>query len=104
MFSAADLQAPAVRQPRKWLYVDSEIEREVASKVEAKVVDSGENLIVLIPDDAGVFYRAEPGSNRLPCTNTVQTSVDLAKAGGRGEEAAEAILEQRLMPAWVAVR
>lgn len=104
VFSAADLQAPAVRQPRTWLYVDADIEDEFASKVEAKVVDSGENLVVLIPDDSGVFYRAEPGNGRLPCTNVAQTYVDLAKAGGRGEEAAEAILNQRLKPAWSGAR
>jgi hypothetical protein len=68
--------------------------------MEAKPVDSGENLVVLIPDDRGVFYRVETGSQRLVCTNAVQTYVDLAHAGGRGEEAAEAILRQRLIPAW----
>jgi hypothetical protein len=102
VFSAADLQAPAVRQPRTWLYVDPNIEQEFQSAVEAKSVDSGENLVVLFPDDAGVFYRAEAGSNRVACTNAVQTYVDLAHAGGRGEEAAAAVLQQRLKPAWSA--
>lgn len=54
-FSAADLQAPHVRQPKTWLYVN---EREIANfekLLEAKPVDSGENLVVLIPDDDGVF-------------------------------------------------
>ena len=69
--------------------------------IDAKVVDSGENLIVLIPDDGGVLYRLDASANRAPCTNAVQTYVDLVKAGGRGEEAAEAILNQRLKPAWV---
>jgi hypothetical protein len=101
-FSAADLQAPAVRQPRTWLYLDPNIEQEFQSAVEAKSVDSGENLVVLIPDDRGVFYRVEPGGNRAACTNTVQTYVDLAHSGGRGEEAAEALLQQRLKPAWSA--
>jgi hypothetical protein len=101
-FSAADLQAPAVRQPRTWLYVNPSIEREFASTIEAKPVDSGENLVVLIPDDGGVFYRVETGANRPPCTNAVQTYVDLASSGGRGEEAAEAVLQQRLKPAWSA--
>lgn len=101
-FSAADLQAPAVRQPRTWLYLDPNIEQEFQSAVEAKPVDSGENLVVLLPDDAGVFYRVEAGSNRVACTNAVQTYVDLAHAGGRGEEAADAILQQRLKPAWSA--
>jgi hypothetical protein len=102
VFSAADLQAPAVRQPRTWLYLDPNIEQEFQSAVEAKSVDSGENLVVLFPDDAAVFYRAEAGSNRVACTNAVQTYVDLAHAGGRGEEAAYAILQQRLKPAWSA--
>jgi hypothetical protein len=101
-FSAADIQAPAVRQPRTWLYVNPGVEREFASTIEAKPVDSGENLIVMIPDDNGVSYRVETGANRPPCTNAVQTYVDLASAGGRGEEAAEAILQQRLKPAWSA--
>jgi len=101
-FSAADVQAPAVRQPRTWLYVDPNVEQEFQAVVEAKPVDSGENLVVLTPNDAGVFYRVEAGGNRLACTNAVQTYVDLAHAGGRGEEAAEAILQQRLKPAWSA--
>lgn len=101
-FSAANFQAPAVRQPRTWLYVNPDIEQEFQSTIEAKPVDSGENLVVLIPDDAGVFYRVEVGANRLPCTNPVQTYVDVASSGGRGEEAADAILQQRLKPAWFA--
>ena len=91
-----------MRQPRTWVYLDPSIEEEFQSAVEAKVVDSGENLVVLIPDDAGVFYRAEAGSSRAACTNAVQTYVDLAHSGGRGEEAAAAILQQRLKPAWSA--
>jgi hypothetical protein len=101
-FSAADLQAPAVRQPRTWLYLDANFEQDFQSALDAKPVDSGENLVVLIPDDDGVFYRLEADQNRLSCTNTVQTYVDLAHAGGRGEEAAEAVLQQRLKPAWTA--
>lgn len=101
-FSAADIQAPAVRQPRTWLYMNPGLESAFQSAVEAKPVDSGENLVVLIPDDGGVFYRVEAGGNRLAFTNAVQTYVDLAQSGGRGEEAAEAILRQRLKPAWSA--
>jgi len=101
-FTAADLQAPAVRQPRTWLYIDRNVESELQAVLEAKLVDSGENLIVLIAGDAGVFYKAEPGANRIACTNAVQTYVDLLHSGGRGVEAAEAILHQRLQPAWTA--
>ena len=66
-------------------------------------MDSGENLVVLIPEDDGVFYLGDGGSTgeqRLSCTNPVQTYVDLFHCGGRGEEAAEALLEQNLKRAW----
>jgi hypothetical protein len=103
-FSAADVQAPTVRQPRTWLYASPDFEQEFASAIDAKMVDSGENLVVLLPDDAGVFYRMDVGANRAPSTNPVQTYVDLAKVGGRGEDAAQAILNQRLRPAWAGAR
>ena len=74
--------------------------------VKAKQVDSGENLVVLIPDDESVFYQLDEGASepksRLACTNAVQTYVDVWNCGGRGKEAAEAILEQCLRPTWLA--
>jgi hypothetical protein len=60
-------------------------------------------LVVLIPDDEGVFSLTDggrTGEHRMRCTNPVQTYVDLWHSGGRGEEAAEALLEQRLKPQW----
>jgi hypothetical protein len=102
-FSAADFQAPAVRQPRTWLYLDPEAEQQFRAALDAKLVDSGENLVVLLTDDSGVFYQPERVGPRLATTNVVQTYVDLAHAGGRGEEAAEEILKRRLRPVWAAV-
>jgi hypothetical protein len=99
-FSAADFQAPHVRQPRTWLFIGAEWEDESASELGAKLVDSGENLLVLIPSDLGVFYQQESGDDHLACTNPVQTYVDLWHCGGRGQEAAEALLEQKLKPEW----
>ena len=102
-FSAADSQAPHVRQPKTWIYVDGEYVKRLEELVEAKRVESGDNLVVLIPDDPGVFYMADGsivGEQRLPSTNPVQTYVDLFHCGGRGEEAAEALLEQNLKLRW----
>jgi len=104
-FSAAEFQAPHVRQPKTWLYVRQQELPRFEELVEAKPVDSGENLAVLIPDDEGVFYLGDGGTmgdHRLACTNAVQTYVDLWHSGGRGQEAAEALLEQRLKPEWKA--
>jgi hypothetical protein len=99
-FSAAEVQAPHVRQARIWLYLDAPVEKAFAETAEAKIVDSGENLVVLIPHDPGIFYGLDESEGRLACTNAVQTYVDLLHAGGRGEEAAEAVLQQRLRVAW----
>jgi hypothetical protein len=102
-FSAAEFQAPHVRQPKTWLYVRAPEVSEFAQLAEAKRVESGENIVVLIPDDDGVFYAGDGGTagdNRMVCTNAVQTYVDLSHCGGRGEEAAEALLDQRLKPEW----
>lgn len=105
-FSAADFQAPHVRQPKTWLYVSSAMLEYFAKMTQSKPVDSGGNLIVLVPSDDGVFAHQEHGNrseHRLPCTNAVQTYVDLWHCGGRGQEAAEALLEQKIKPAWRAV-
>lgn len=102
-FSAADFQAPQVRQPKTWLYVRAQDLPRFEEKIEARPVDSGENLVVLLPADDGVFYLGDGGvmgASRMACTNAVQTYVDLWHSGGRGQEAAEAVLEQRLKPAW----
>jgi hypothetical protein len=100
-FSAAEFQAPHVRQPKVWLYVSASEIHRFEERIEAKTVDSGESLVVLIPHDDGVFYLGDAGKGgRMVCTNPVQTYVDLYHCGGRGQEAAEALLEQRLKPEW----
>lgn len=101
-FSAADLQAPHVRQPKTWLYIREKDLGTFEQMVEAKPVDSGENIVLLVPPDDGVFQLLDGGSNnsRLLCTNPVQTYVDLFHCGGRGQEAAEALLKQRIKPFW----
>ena len=103
VFSAADFQAPHVRQAKTWLYVSERYTKEFEILTDAKQVDSGENVIVLIPFDDGVFYLRDGGTVgdiRMSSTNPVQTYVDLCHVGGRGEEAAEALLEQKLKPEW----
>lgn len=99
-FSAANFQAPSVRQTKTWLYVNDAALDDFVHVAEAKRVDSGENLVVLIPEDNGVFYGMEFPQKGLARTNPVQTWLDLRSSGGRGQEAAEAILNQCLKPMW----
>lgn len=102
-FSAAEFQAPHVRQAKTWVYVSAKNLSLFEERVEGKPVESGENIVLLIPDDEGIFQWPDGGrrgETRMSCTNPVQTYVDLWHSGGRGKEAAEALLEQRLKPQW----
>ena len=99
-FSAANVQAPHVRQPRTWLYGNPSQESSLARYLEAKLVDTGQNLVLLLSEDRGVFYGPEQNPSVPTCTNPVQTYVDLLRVGGRGQEAADALLTQRLLPRW----
>ena len=101
VFSAAELDAPNVRQNKTWLYVNDAALDDFERIVGAKRVDSGANLVVLIPEDDGVFYKNRSGEPwELGRTNPVQTWLDLMSVGGRGEEAAEGVLERCLKPGW----
>ncbi len=99
-FSAAEFQAAHVRQPKTWLYLTPALEEDWCSHLEARSVDSGENVVIFLPGESGVFYGLDESEQRLSCTSLVQTYADLIQVGGRGEEAASALLEQRLKPAW----
>lgn len=106
-FSAGERQAPQVRQQKTWLYLGADFMDSLVKNAQAKEVDSGENLVVLVPNDTGVFQTFEGdtyvGEQKLGCTDPVQTYVDLWHNPSRGEEAAQAVLEQRIRPAWDAV-
>jgi hypothetical protein len=99
-FTAADELAPHVRQSRLWVYVRARDTREIQKLLEAKEVDSGANLILLEAADEGVFEGIHFGNEGVPTTSALQSYLDLWQAGGRGEEAATAILNQCLKPGW----
>lgn len=99
-FSAADLLAPAVQESRRWIMVAARFVPELMEALEAEEVDSGGNVMLLIPGDDGAFYMGEGSANHARCTSAVQTWWDLNSIGGRGEEAAEAIYEKRLLLSW----
>lgn len=103
-FSAADHLAPHVRQSRTWIYVRARDTRDVQKVLGAKEVESGANLVMLEAADEGVFEGVRIGSDGVPTTSALQCYLDLWQAGGRGEEAATAILNQCLKPAWEAAR
>lgn len=103
-FSAAEQLAPHVRQSRIWVYVRAWATRGVQQILGAKEVESGANLVMLEAADEGAFDGVRYGTDGTPFTGPLQSYLDLWHAGGRGEEAATAILRQCLIPAWEEAR
>ena len=98
LFSGARKVAPFVRFMRFFSYVDDSVE-DIAAALQLKKVESGANVTLLQPYDEGVFY----GLQNIRGTNVVsdiQLFLDLKGYKGRGEEAAQAIFDQRIKPKW----
>jgi hypothetical protein len=97
-FSGAARLAPAVRYQRAMVYIE-ETEHNIASILDLKRVPSGANVSLLIPYDDGVFYRTREYEG-IRIVSPVQLYLDLIGFRGRGEEAANAILEEVIRSQW----
>lgn len=87
-FSAADWQAPYVRQATTYLYADESGLETLARELKTTSPSKGANLIVRVPDETGVLDDSVPVGNGLAATSPVQTYLDLMRAGERGREGA----------------
>lgn len=98
LFSGARRVAPFVRFPKTFAYVEGSI-ADIAGALGLKKVESGANVTLMEPYDGGVFQGLrELGGAKV--VSDLQLYLDLRSYGARGEEAAQAILEQRLKPSW----
>jgi len=97
-FSAAVRYAPAVRYNRSMVFCSGDPSC-VVQALDLKQVPSGANLTLISPYDEGVFYAGEEHDG-IPIVSPVQGYIDLMKQAARGEEAAEAILEEVIRPRW----
>ncbi len=94
LFSGARKVAPFVRFLRFFVYIDGDIET-IAKNLQLKKVETGPNVTLLRPYDDGVFYALQ-NINSINVVSDIQLYLDLKSYKGRGEEAAQAIFEQRL--------
>jgi hypothetical protein len=97
-FSGSARYALAVRYPQVTAYVDEKID-ELAERLEIKRVTSGHNVEFIQPYDEGVFYGAENRQGTV-VVSPVQIYLDLIANRGRGQEAAEALLDQVIRKLW----
>lgn len=101
LFSGAKRVAPFVRGLlQSQVYVtESKIASQLAEALQMKQVDSGGNLLMLIPNDPDVLFGKQEVGGDFVVSN-IQLYLDLASHPTRGEENAEYLLEQRLQPKW----
>ncbi len=97
-FSAAARLAPMVNDSRVFAYV-ADAPGRIAEAAGLKPVTSGANVVLAEPYDSGVFIGAAEVDG-LRVVSPYQAYVDLLALSGRGEEAAEATLNERISGKW----
>ncbi|MBI2266538.1 MAG: hypothetical protein HYU64_15480 [Armatimonadetes bacterium] len=97
-FSGASRYAPSVRHHRAMAYMNAITDATITG-LELKEVPSGANMTLLVPYDEGIYYdmRVIDG---VRVTSPIQTYLDLVSFRGRGEEAAQVLLDEVIKPAW----
>lgn len=90
-FSAAVRYAPAVRYNKVYVYVEQQDLEEFLVDLNLEQVTSGGNVVITIPHDETPCMFSHKINGDI-VTSPVQTVIDLLISGGRGEEAADAII------------
>ncbi len=99
LFSAASRLAPHVRQNKTFVFIDARPD-DAAKELKLKPVSSGANVVLLQPYDAGVFYKSREVDG-VKIVSDIQAYIDLKTYKGRGEEAADFLMEHVLEKRWL---
>jgi hypothetical protein len=95
-FSAAQWLAPYGRTGTQYFYADDGGLERLQAPLKLSPISKGENVLVTVIKDLGLFRdTVEPAPGAI-CTSLVQTYLDLAVAGERGREAADHLRRERL--------
>jgi hypothetical protein len=97
-FSAAQWIAPYGRTHTQYLYVSEVLLEPLAKALHLSSPQKGENVVVWIPKDQGVYFDSFEAAKGIRCTSPLQTYLDLMQSGERGQEAADHLRKTRL--AW----
>jgi Transcriptional regulator, AbiEi antitoxin, Type IV TA system len=95
-FSAAQWIAPYGRIGTLFLWSEKRAIENIKERLQLSSSLKGENVVVSVPQDNGVFFDAYAPEHGIRCTSALQTYLDLSKNGERGEEAAEHLRRMRL--------
>ena len=94
-FSGAARLAPTVRYKKVFAYIE-ETEEDLTWQLGLRKVNSGANLSLLSPYDQGVFSGSYE-THGVRIASPIQIYLDLSCFRGRGEEAAQALLNQGIL-------
>ncbi|GAA4333767.1 hypothetical protein GCM10023144_25380 [Pigmentiphaga soli] len=95
-FSAAQWLAAYSRTGIQYFYADKMGLQQLQTALHLSPAGKGENVVVTVLDDLGVFLDTDKPATGIVCTSPVQTYLDLAHAGERGREAAEHLRKEKL--------
>ncbi|QWC91263.1 type IV toxin-antitoxin system AbiEi family antitoxin [Cupriavidus metallidurans] len=95
-FSAANWLAPYGRTGTQYFYADRLGLEQLQAALRLAPASKGENVVVWLPKDEGLFVDAIEVAPGAICTSPVQTYLDLSLSGERGEEAAEHLRRELL--------
>lgn len=99
-FSAARWLAPFARYPSQVFYADEAGEQLLRERLQLQPVSKGENVIIVILKEGGIFADRIEAAPGVWTTGLIQTYLDLTAAGERGAEAAEHLRQIRIEPMW----
>ncbi len=99
-YSAAQWLAPYARQGTQFFYADKPGAEILKRQLQLQPVARGENVVLLEPREDDVFSGRVEAAPGIWCSGLVQTWLDLTVAGERGSEAAEHLLQEKLLPGW----
>ncbi|MBO9356030.1 hypothetical protein GG851_18740 [Bordetella petrii] len=95
-FSAAQWLAPYGRTGTQYFYADEAGLEQLRSTLQLAPASKGENVVVTVLDEPGLFRDTVEPAPGVFCTSPVQTYLDLTDAGERGQEAADHLRQERL--------
>lgn len=97
-YSAAQWLAPYARTGTHYFYADAKGLERLRTVLSLSSASKGQNVVVTLPKDEGLFLDAVEPAPGAVCTSPVQTYLDLIVSGERGAEAAAHLRKEKL--AW----
>lgn len=94
-FSSANWLAPYARTGSSYLYANEEGLNQLETTLNLSDVTGGENVVVTLLDDPDLFIDMVEPADGVVCTSAVQTYLDLAASGERGNEASEHLRQEK---------